>query len=134
VAGRKWRGVHLSVETRREYTLGNAASEILGRTDLDDSGVDGLELQLDDELRGRPGWATLFRVGRNRTVGLPRGLRRAPTDGQSAVLTLDLDLQGIVEHHLARAVWELCQKKNEAGIGPENLFRSHFLHPGMVLH
>jgi hypothetical protein len=23
-------------------------------------------------------------------------------------------------HHLARAVWELCQKKNEAGIGPEN--------------
>ena len=23
-------------------------------------------------------------------------------------------------HHLARAVWELCQKKNEAGVGPEN--------------
>ncbi len=104
VAGRKWRGVHLSVETRRDYTLGAAASEILGRTDLDDSGVDGLELQLDGELRGRPGWSTLFRVGRNRTVGLPRGLRRAPTDGHSAVLTLDFDLQGIVEHHLARAV------------------------------
>lgn len=104
VAARKWRGVHLSVETRREYTLGTAACEILGRTDLDDSGVDGLELQLDDELRGRPGWATRFRVGKNRTVELPRGLSRAPTDGHSAVLTLDLDLQGIVEHHLARAV------------------------------
>ena len=104
VADRKWRGVHLSVETRRDYTLGAAASEILGRTDLDDSGVDGLELQLDGDLRGRPGWSTLFRVGKNRTVGLPRGLRRAPTDGRNAVLTLDLDLQGIVEHHLARAV------------------------------
>jgi len=104
VAARKWRGVHLSVETRREYTLGTAASEILGRTDLDDSGVDGLELQLDGELRGRPGWATRFRVGGSHTVELPRGLSRAPTDGRSAVLTLDLDLQSIVEHHLARAV------------------------------
>jgi cell division protein FtsI/penicillin-binding protein 2 len=104
VAARKWRGVHLSVETRRDYTLGAAASEILGRTDLDDSGVDGLELQLDDELRGRPGWSTIFRVGKSHTVGLPRGLSRAPTDGRDAVLTLDLDLQGIVEHHLARAV------------------------------
>ena len=104
VADRKWRGVHLSVETQREYTLGDAACEIVGRTDLDDSGVDGLELQLDDELRGRPGWATLFRVGKSRTVGLPQGLRRAPTDGHVAVLTLDADLQGIVEHHLARAV------------------------------
>jgi cell division protein FtsI/penicillin-binding protein 2 len=104
IAARKWRGVHLSMETRREYTLGDAACEILGRTDLDDSGVDGLELQLDEDLRGRPGWQTLFRVGRTRTVGLPRGLRRAPDDGHSAVLTLDVDLQGIVEHHLARAV------------------------------
>ena len=101
---KEWRGVHLSVETRREYTLGDAASEILGRTDLDDSGVDGLELQLDGELRGSPGWTTLFRVGKSRTVGLPRGLRRAATDGNSAVLTLDAELQGIVEHHLARAV------------------------------
>jgi cell division protein FtsI/penicillin-binding protein 2 len=104
VAARKWRGVHLLMETRREYTLGEAAGEVLGRTDLDDCGVDGLELQLDDELRGRPGWTTLFRVGTSRTVGLPGGLRRAPADGRSVVLTLDADLQGIVEHHLARAV------------------------------
>jgi cell division protein FtsI/penicillin-binding protein 2 len=104
VADRKWRGVHLSVETQRDYTLGDAACEIVGRTDLDNTGVDGLELQLDDDLRGRPGWSTLFRVGSQRTVGLPRGLRRAPTDGNVAVLTIDADLQGIVEQHLSRAV------------------------------
>ncbi len=104
VAARKWRGVHLLVETRREYTLGDAACEVLGRTDLDDAGVDGLELQLDDDLRGQSGWTTLFRVGKSGTVGLPQGLHRAPTDGRSVALTLDADLQGIVEHHLARAV------------------------------
>jgi len=104
VAKRKWRGVHLSVETQRDYTLGEAACEIGGRTDLDNSGVDGRELQLDAELRGRPGWSTLFRVGSHRTVGLPRGLRRDPTDGNVAVLTIDADLQAITEHHLRRAV------------------------------
>ena len=30
VADRKWRGVHLLVETRRDYTLGPAAEEVLG--------------------------------------------------------------------------------------------------------
>jgi cell division protein FtsI/penicillin-binding protein 2 len=98
------RGVYVSLETRREYTLGAAAQEILGRTNLDNSGVEGLELQLDEELRGRPGWATLFRDGRGRTHALQRGMRRNPNDGRNVVLTLDADLQSIVETHLRRAV------------------------------
>jgi len=104
VIAARWRGVHLLLESQRDYTLGDAAAEVLGRTDLDDSGVDGLELQLDDELRGSPGWTTLFRLGTSRTIGLPQGLRRASADGHDVVLTIDADLQGIVEHHLARAV------------------------------
>jgi len=98
------RGLHLSLETRREATLGAAAAEILGRTDTDGIGVDGLELQLDDVLRGRAGWTTLFRDGRGRAIALPRGMRREAEDGHHVVLTLDSDLQAIVESHLARAV------------------------------
>ncbi len=97
-------GLYLSLETRREWPLGAAASEILGRTDPDGLGLDGLELQLDDVLRGRAGWTTLFRDGRGRSIALPRGLRREAEDGQHVVLTLDADLQAIVEAHLARAV------------------------------
>ncbi len=104
VARHAWRGVYLSVETRRDYLLQAAASEILGRTDLDNSGVDGLELELDDELRGQPGWTTLFRDGRGRAHALARGLRRSPADGHDVVLTLDADLQAIVESHLRQAV------------------------------
>jgi cell division protein FtsI/penicillin-binding protein 2 len=98
------RGVHLSVETRREYLLGDAACELLGRTNLDNAGVDGLELQLDDDLRGRPGWTTLFRDGRGEKHALPRGLKRRPENGADIVLTIDSDLQSIVEHHLMAAV------------------------------
>jgi cell division protein FtsI/penicillin-binding protein 2 len=104
IADANLRGVHLSIETRREYTLAAAASEIIGRTDVDNLGVDGIELQLDDVLRGRPGWMTLFRDGRGRALALPRGLRRRPENGADVVLSLDSDLQSIVEHHLACAV------------------------------
>jgi len=97
-------GVYVSHETQREYPLGPAAGEILGRTNLDNCGVEGMELQLDSELRGRPGWATLFRDGRGRSHSLPRGLKRDPEHGADVVLTLDADLQAIVETHLARAV------------------------------
>ena len=97
-------GVHVTHETQREYPLGPASGEILGRTDLDNSGVEGLELQLDTELRGRPGWATRFRDGRGQFHALPRGLKRAPEHGDDAVLTVDAELQAIVETHLARAV------------------------------
>ncbi len=103
IAAWNTRGLYLSVETQREYLLGDAAREILGRTDLDDVGIEGLELQYDDALRGRPGWTTMFRDGRGGTHALARGLRRSPTDGAHVVLTLDADLQAILEAHLVRA-------------------------------
>jgi cell division protein FtsI/penicillin-binding protein 2 len=104
IAARADTGVYLALETRREYLLGPAACEILGRTSVDNEGLEGLELQFDEELRGRPGWTTLFRAGRWRSYELPRGMRRSPEDGDNLVLTLDADLQSIVENHLARAV------------------------------
>src|SRR5262249_46170204 len=61
IAARHERGIYLSTEVQRVYPLGDAAAEILGRTDVDANGVDGLELQLDDMLRGRTGWTTQFR-------------------------------------------------------------------------
>src|SRR5262249_13880814 len=97
-------GIYLSPETRRDYPFGAASSEILGRTNLDNVGVDGLELELDEALRGRAGWTTNLRDGHGRSHSLLGGMRRAALDGQEAVLTLDADLQAIVETHLAAAV------------------------------
>ena len=104
ISDQAWRGVYLSAETRRDYLLGAAAQEIIGRTDLDNGGVEGLELAFDDVLRGRPGWTTLIRDGRGVAHALPRGMRRAPENGSQVVLTLDADMQSILEAHLARAV------------------------------
>jgi len=103
IANWQRRGLYLSVETQRAYPLAAVAEELVGRTDVDHNGVEGIELALDADLRGQPGWITQFRDGRGRAYLLPRGLSRAPTDGRDVTLTLDADLQTIVETHLARA-------------------------------
>ncbi|HKQ56361.1 MAG TPA: penicillin-binding protein 2, partial [Candidatus Eisenbacteria bacterium] len=104
IAARRERGIYMATEVQRVYPLGRAAAELMGRTDLDANGVDGLELQLDDVLRGRTGWTTLFRDGAGRSMALPGGLKRNPEDGNHVTLTLDADLQCIVESRLAHAV------------------------------
>jgi stage V sporulation protein D (sporulation-specific penicillin-binding protein) len=97
-------GVYVSAEIQRDYPLGPAAQEVVGRTDADGDGVEGMELELDDDLRGRPGWTTRFRDGRGHSFALVRGLKRRPENGHHVVLTIDADLQAIVESRLARAV------------------------------
>lgn len=98
-------GVRVDDETKRFYRLQDAASEILGRTNSDNVGVDGIEYQFERELGGQTGWKTMVPTGSSRfKLELPGAERRAAKDGSTLVLTIDAELQSIVEHHLARAV------------------------------
>lgn len=99
-------GIAIEDETRRQYPLGEATLEVLGRTNRDNVGVDGLEYQFDHDLGGQTGWVTLVPTGGRSPVNLllPGAERRAARDGATLQLTLDSELQQIVQHHLARAV------------------------------
>lgn len=97
-------GLDVEDLTRRDYRLGDAAAEILGRTNSDNAGVDGLEYEFDSRLAGQSGWVTAIRAGARRMLRLPGAENRPARDGASLVLTLDAELQSIVEQHLARAV------------------------------
>ena len=99
----KLRGVYVKLEQRRDYVLGAAACEVIGRTNLDNTGIEGLELQYEDELRGTAGWATRINDARGRAVGVNRGQKRSAENGHTLVTTIDADLQAILETHLAHA-------------------------------
>ena len=107
-------GVDVEDETRRDYRLGAAAAEVLGRTNRDNVGVDGLEYQYDNELGGQSGWVTMIRAGASRLLRLPGAEGRAARDGAALTLTIDSELQSIVEQHLARAVDTLKAKRGFA--------------------
>ncbi len=107
-------GVDVEDQTRRHYRLGDAAAEVLGRTNRDNTGVDGIEYEFDDRLSGQSGWVTAIRAGTRRMLRLPGAEQRPARDGESLELTIDAQLQAIAERHLARAVDTLHAKRGFA--------------------
>lgn len=100
----KDRGLILIEEPRRQYHYGSLASQIIGCTDIDNRGLTGIELSYDSILTGRSGYMIMFRDGLGRlrpSADLP--IIR-PTNGYSLQLTLDIDLQRIIEFELMQGV------------------------------
>lgn len=92
------------VEPRRNYYFGNAASQIVGCTSVDNQGLSGVELALDSVLRGSPGFMVMQRDGRGNlrpSVDLPTS---AASNGKSVQLTIDMELQRIAEYELERGI------------------------------
>src|SRR3546814_10979844 len=61
-------GVVAQREDRRFYPQGEAMAHILGFTNIDDQGQEGIELAFDEWLRGKPGAEKVIRDRRRRIV------------------------------------------------------------------
>lgn len=85
-------GVFSQREFRRFYPQGEAMSHILGFTNIDDLGQEGLELALDDWLRGKPGAKRVIRDGAGRIVESV-DLVKPAEPGHDLTLTIDRRVQ-----------------------------------------
>ena len=97
-------GVNLVAETRRYYPKVTLAGQLLGVTGDEGTGLDGVELALDDLLRGEPTRVPSLRDGAGRLAlqdapGSARG-----REGARVELTIDQGLQVATERALAAAV------------------------------
>ncbi len=96
-------GVHLQREYRRYYPMGEVAAHVVGFTNIDDVGQEGVELGWDRWLRGEPGAKRVLkdRLGRVvRDVALLRPAR----PGRDLRLALDRRLQYLAYRELKAAV------------------------------
>jgi cell division protein FtsI (penicillin-binding protein 3) len=98
------RGLHWERKLDRFYPHGEAARDILGVISGDGRALGGLEQALDSVLSGRPGSAVLRRDARGRKEASATLPVVEATDGADVYLTIDLDLQEIVDGTLADAV------------------------------
>jgi cell division protein FtsI (penicillin-binding protein 3) len=97
-------GVWSMGDTKRYCLYGDLAREVLGFTNVDNRGLAGVELQYDNPLRGEDGETVLQRDGHRNSYQIAEYPLRQPRDGKSLVLTIDIDLQSIVEQELKAGI------------------------------
>ncbi len=74
-------------------------------------GIEGVERSMDTWLAGQPGWRYFEKDGRGKELMNLTGEERAPRHGASVRLTVDLNLQQIVESELEAACKRLRPQK-----------------------
>ncbi|HET7062037.1 MAG TPA: penicillin-binding protein 2 [Nitrosospira sp.] len=97
------KGVFLKREYRRYYPSGELMSHMLGFTDIDDNGQEGIELALQDKLAGKPGSRRVIRDRKGYIVEDVENIR-APRPGQNVALSIDSKIQYLAYRELKQAV------------------------------
>ncbi len=98
-------GVFSQREFRRFYPQGDALAHVLGFTNIDDLGQEGIELAFDDWLRGKPGAKKVIRDRRGRIVENV-DLVRAAEPGKDLTLSIDRRIQYLAYRELKHMLLE----------------------------
>jgi cell division protein FtsI (penicillin-binding protein 3) len=98
-------GVGADTEYRRFYPGGEMFGQVVGFTNVDDVGQEGIELYFEDRLRAVPGLRRVIQDGRGRVVEEVEQIR-PPSHGEDVALSLDRRLQFLAYRELKRAVAE----------------------------
>ncbi len=96
-------GVALRREYRRYYPSGEVASHILGFTDVDDNGQEGMEFAWQAHLGGKNGSQRVIKDRRGRIVEDVASVR-VPKPGKDLVLSLDSKMQFMAYREIKAAV------------------------------
>lgn len=110
VLDQKVPGIYALTEYRRYYPAAEVVSHLVGFTNIDDVGQEGVELSMERRLRGEPGRKRVVRDLHNRVIQDIEVLDEA-RPGEDVALSIDLRLQYIAYRELLSAV----QEYNAAG-------------------
>ncbi len=98
-------GVFMQKEYRRFYPAGEVAAHMIGFTNIDGVGKEGLEYAYDDWLSGEPGLKRIIRDRKGRTIEEVELLRESQP-GNDLRLTIDRRLQYLAYRELKRSILE----------------------------
>ena len=117
-------GIYLIKDTKRYYPNDSYLAHTLGFVGIDNQGLLGLELMYNDILSGQNGSINYFMDAKGKNVDLYPSDYSAPSQGQTIRLTIDKDIQDIVERELnnayktynPEAIWALAMNPNNGQI------------------
>jgi cell division protein FtsI (penicillin-binding protein 3)/stage V sporulation protein D (sporulation-specific penicillin-binding protein) len=111
LAAQKLRGIMFEHDSTRIYPNGSMLCHVIGFTDFDHNGIQGVEASMDEYLRGQNGYRFIEHDPSGREIPLFRGQELAPRNGYQVQLTIDLTLQSIVENEIDAAMRQFRPKK-----------------------
>ena len=99
------KGIYQEREYKRKYPEGEAAAHVVGFTNIEEAGQEGIELRFDDALRGTDGSRTVLRDRLGRVVE-DIGDKVDPTNGRDITLAIDSKVQFFAYQRVRDAVAE----------------------------
>ncbi len=105
------RGIYFERDSTRIYPNGSMLCHVIGFTDFNHKGIQGVESSMEEYLHGQDGYRYVEHNRAGQEIVLYRGQERAPRNGYGVRLTVDLNLQNIVENEIDAAMQEFRPQK-----------------------
>jgi cell division protein FtsI/penicillin-binding protein 2 len=105
------RGIYFEHDAIRIYPNGSMLCHVIGFTDFEHHGIQGVEASMEEYLHGQDGYRFIEHNRAGHEIVPYRGQERAPRDGYQVHLTVDLGLQNIVENEIDAAMAQYSPQK-----------------------
>lgn len=92
-------------DEKREYPKLDTASSVIGYVGMDNQGLTGLEYTLNDILAGQEGTKIVYHSFQGDNIPGSSLIYEDAKDGKSVALTIDSDLQGVIETILDKHIY-----------------------------
>ena len=99
-------GINIDEDTKRYYPYSTVASAVIGFCGSDNQGLSGIESKWDSVLTGTPGKIVSSQGSNQEEIPDAEETYIAAENGSDLTLTIDLNIQSIVEKYLKQAVEE----------------------------
>ena len=96
-------GINIDEDTKRYYPYNSLASQVIGFCGSDNQGINGIEAEYDDVLKGKKGSISRTTDASGKVIDNTYEVYNSPIEGDDIHLTIDLTLQEICEKYLKQA-------------------------------
>ena len=110
------KGIHLEEDTKRFYPYGNLASNVIGFTNSENRGIYGVESYYEQVLKGSSGKVVTAQDAKGRDMPFKYESYVGAEDGTNVVLTIDWQIQSMLEKHLETALEDTGARNRVLGI------------------
>lgn len=112
-------GINIDEDTKRYYPYNELASQVIGFCGTDNQGLAGIESSYDNILTGRSGKIITTTDLNNSEISDNHKTYVEAQDGSDVYLTIDVNIQSVVEKYIAQAVEDnQCEAASAIAMNP----------------